>query len=192
VQTPCWLISRTCVNTLINEKNVKYEAIWNIVIHLEEPHKVCRRATKYAGAPQFAHHCYKPTWLTTISSHWSMITVSLAALSVSLSAFNSYKWQRSGLSELQAHHCILLEQWTWLKCSVSVWSSNKLSLHELTQLIRIKLLISRFLEIFASVPISRGANARFAPPAYVHGTECVLLPCLTRCQIFLQLWIPLS
>ena len=35
-------------------------------------------------------------------------------------------------------------------CAVSVISANKLPLQKLTQLIRIKLLISRFLEIFAS------------------------------------------
>ena len=42
-----WLTSRTCVNTLINETNVKCEAttlsIWDIAIHLEEPRKICRR-----------------------------------------------------------------------------------------------------------------------------------------------------
>ena len=58
--------------------------------------------------------------------------------------------QRSGFSELQAHHCMLLEQTTWLMCSVSVITANKLSLQELTQPIRIKLLISRFYKIFAS------------------------------------------
>jgi len=28
--------------------------------------------TKYVGEPHFSHHCYKPTWLTTMSSHWSL------------------------------------------------------------------------------------------------------------------------
>jgi len=38
-------------------------------------------------------------------------------------------------------------------------------LQELTQLIRIKILISHFLEIFASYfQLPGGANARFAPP----------------------------
>jgi len=36
-----------CKQILINETNVKYEAttlsIWDIAIHLEEPHKICRR-----------------------------------------------------------------------------------------------------------------------------------------------------
>jgi len=54
------------------------------------------------------------------------------------------------MSELQSHYCMLPKQWTWLLCSVSVISANKLSLQELTELIRIKLLILRFPEIFAS------------------------------------------
>jgi len=58
--------------------------------------------------------------------------------------------KRSEFSELQAHHCMTPEQWTWLLCSGSVISANELLLQELTQLIRIKMLISRFLEIFAS------------------------------------------
>jgi len=28
--------------------------------------------TKYVDEPQFAHHCYKPAWLTSISSYWSL------------------------------------------------------------------------------------------------------------------------
>ena len=73
--------------------------------------------------------------------------------------------QTSGFSELQAHSCMLSKQWTWLLRSVSIMSANKLSLQELTQLIRIKLLISR-LRNFASwsqFPGGRG-NARFALP----------------------------
>jgi len=44
------------------------------------------------------------------------------------------------MSELQAHHCITPEQCTWLLCSVRVMGANKLSLQELSQLFRIKLL----------------------------------------------------
>jgi len=37
---------RAHVNTLINEKNVKYEvatlSVWDIAIYLEKPHKICR------------------------------------------------------------------------------------------------------------------------------------------------------
>jgi len=49
----------------MNETNVKQEAIRDIAINLEEPHN-------YVGEPHFAHHCYKPRWLTTMSSHWSL------------------------------------------------------------------------------------------------------------------------
>ena len=35
-------------------------------------------------------------------------------------------------SELQAHHCMAPEQWTWLLCSVNVPPVNKPSLQELT------------------------------------------------------------
>jgi len=53
---------------------------------------------------------------------------------------------------------------------VSVTTATKLSLQELTQLIRIKLLTSGFLEMFASLfqfP-GAGANARLASPADAH------------------------
>ena len=47
--TRCWwLTSRTCVNILINEKKRliwgnSSLSIWDIAIHLEEPHKLCQR-----------------------------------------------------------------------------------------------------------------------------------------------------
>ena len=57
------------------------------------------------------------------------------------------------------------EQWIWLLCSVSVIMANKLSLHELKQLIGIKLLTLGFLEIFVLSPNFQGrANARFGRP----------------------------
>jgi len=34
------------------------------------------------------------------------------------------------MSELQAHHCITPEQWTWLLCSVSVIPVNNVLLQE--------------------------------------------------------------
>jgi len=56
---------------------------------------------------------------------------------------------------------MLPKQWTWLLCSVSVILAKKLSLQELTQLIRIKLLISRFPKNFAFSPqFPWGTNAR--------------------------------
>jgi len=42
------------------------------------------------------------------------------------------------------------EQLTLLLCSVSVITTSKLSLQELSQIIKIKLLTSSFLEIFGS------------------------------------------
>jgi len=54
------------------------------------------------------------------------------------------------MSELQAQHCMTLEQWTWLLRSVSVALANKLLLQEINQLIGIELLASNFLESFSS------------------------------------------
>ena len=148
--------------------------------------------TKYVGEPQFAHHCYKPTWLTTISSHWSMIAVSLAALlSVNLSAFNNYKRQNAYHRNFKCIFEDLLPCYCYatkansrtIRSRVSqsasadreanlmifklitacyqnsepdsfvVWVSyRQTNCHckKLIQMIRIKLLISRFLQIFAS------------------------------------------
>jgi len=54
------------------------------------------------------------------------------------------------MSELQAQHCMTLEPWTWLLCSVSVAPANKLLLQEINQLIEIELLASNFLQRFSS------------------------------------------
>jgi len=54
------------------------------------------------------------------------------------------------MSELQAHHCMTPEQWTWLWCSVIVVSANKLSLHEINQLIGIELPDVKFSSFFGS------------------------------------------
>jgi len=54
------------------------------------------------------------------------------------------------MSELQAHHCMTPEEWTWLLCSVNAISESKPLLQELNQLIGIKLLTSDFLQVFGS------------------------------------------
>jgi len=51
--------------------------------------------TKYAGYPQFAHHWYKPTWLTATSSHC------LTTLRAKRSAFNSYMRQNAYYRDLK-------------------------------------------------------------------------------------------
>jgi len=47
---------QTCVKTLINETNVKYDVTtlcqFEILLFISKSH------TKYVGNPQFAHHCY--------------------------------------------------------------------------------------------------------------------------------------
>jgi len=54
------------------------------------------------------------------------------------------------MSELQAHHSMTPEQWTWLLCSVSFIPAKKFSLQEFSESIGIKLLTSGFQNIFAS------------------------------------------
>ena len=71
------------------------------------------------------------------------------------------------MSELQAHHCMTLQLWTWLLCSVSFIQAKKLSLQESNQLIGIKIPTSGFSRnILFLIPIPRrGTIARFASPA---------------------------
>jgi len=71
------------------------------------------------------------------------------------------------MSELQAHHCMTLQLWNWLLCSVSFIPAKKLSLQESSQSIGIKMPTSGFSRSKCFIiPISRrGANARFAPRA---------------------------
>jgi len=57
-----------------------------------------------------------------------------------MSSFNSYE----GTASSSLHMTPELEQLTWPLCRASVSLANKLSLQGLTQLIGIKLLISRF------------------------------------------------
>jgi len=54
------------------------------------------------------------------------------------------------MSELQAQHCMIPEQWTWVLCRVSVVPADELLLQEINQLIGIELLTSNFLESFSS------------------------------------------
>jgi len=54
------------------------------------------------------------------------------------------------MSELQAHHFITPEQWTWLLYTVAVKPANNLSLQEMNQLIEIEMLTSDFLQNFGS------------------------------------------
>ena len=54
------------------------------------------------------------------------------------------------MSELQAHHGMTPEKGNWPLCCVSVISANKLSLQELNQFIRNKLLTSGSLDMFYS------------------------------------------
>jgi len=68
------------------------------------------------------------------------------------------------MSELQAHNCMLSKERTLLLCSVSVISANKLSLQELTQIIRIKFLISRFPEFLLLSPNFQGGQMPVLPP----------------------------
>jgi len=42
------------------------------------------------------------------------------------------------MSELQVHHSMIPEQWTWLLCSVSFIPATKLPLQQLTQVIGIQ------------------------------------------------------
>ena len=68
------------------------------------------------------------------------------------------------VSELQAQHCMTTEQWTWLLCNVSVIPANILSLQELNEIIGIKLLTLRFLEILAlTLNFPRGGKCPFLP-----------------------------
>ena len=68
----------------------------------------------------------------------------------------------------------------WLLCSVSVTSANKLSSQELTQLIGIKPLILRFLEIFASWYQFPGGQCPFCLPADAHA-PWPLQTCMKTC-----------
>jgi len=67
------------------------------------------------------------------------------------------------MSELQTHHCMTSEQRTWLLCSVSVITANKLSLQELSECVGIKVLISGFLEIFVLSPNFHGGQMPVLP-----------------------------
>jgi len=71
------------------------------------------------------------------------------------------------MSELQAHHCMTLQLWTWPLCSVSFIPAKTLSLQESNQLIGIY--DADFSgNIWFLIPISRGGKRAFAHPASAH------------------------
>jgi len=68
------------------------------------------------------------------------------------------------MSDLQAHHCMTLQLWNWLLCSVSFIPSKKLSLQESNQLIGMKMPTSGFSRnIWFLIPISMGGKCPFCP-----------------------------
>jgi len=68
------------------------------------------------------------------------------------------------MSELQAHHCMTPEQWTWLLCCVNVIPANELSLQELHQLTGTKLLTFGFLKMYGfNLNFQDGEDPRFPP-----------------------------
>jgi len=80
------------------------------------------------------------------------------------------------MSELQAHHCMTLQLWTWLLCRVSFIPAKKLSLQESNQLIEVKIPTSGFSRnIWFLIPISRRGENPVLPP----------LPCWRPCDHWL-------
>ena len=76
------------------------------------------------------------------------------------------------MSELQAHHCMTPEQWTWLLCCVNVIPANELSLQELHQLTGIKLLTFGFLKMYGfNLNFQDGGRSPFSTPADAHVTR---------------------
>ena len=74
-------------------------------------------------------------------------------------------WPRKGANtnELQAHHCMTPEQWTWLLYSVSVIPENTVTLQKFNQLIGIELLTSCFLDNLGASFQSQGGKCPFPP-----------------------------
>ena len=114
---------------------------------------VCHRNTKWTFADLLPCYCY------AIKTNSRKIR---SRLSQPTSAGKG-----GDMSEPQAHHCMTLQLWTWLLCSVSFIQAKKLSLQESNQLIGTKIPTSGFSRnIWFLIPISRlRANARFASPA---------------------------
>jgi len=102
-----------------------------------------------------------------ICCHVIVKTSSRTIRSQVLQPASASKW--ADMSELQAHHCMTPEQWTW---SVKVIPANKLSLQELNQLIRITLMTSDFLEMFGSQCQSTNARLPFLCGSHVATTQC--------------------
>ena len=61
------------------------------------------------------------------------------------------------MSELQAHHCMTPDQWTWLS-----WGTKWTVIRRITS---VNCWLSILRNFWFFVPISGGANARFDPPA---------------------------
>jgi len=82
-----WLISQTCVNTLIMKQalNLKQQ----LSINLRYCYSFNRATRNMSATRKFAHHWFEPTSLTTISSHC------VAALPAKTSAFHSYMRQNA-------------------------------------------------------------------------------------------------
>jgi len=82
-----------CKHILINETNVKYEA--TTLCQLKILLFIWKSNTKYVDDQQFAHHWYKPTQPTTISSHC------LTTIPAKMSAFNIYMRQNAYCRDLK-------------------------------------------------------------------------------------------
>ena len=150
-------------------------SVWTVAIYLKEPHKICRRVAisallvnvrgslllAVAVSLHYIPKCLRSTLTrrktaTTIirseplCRHVIVTQQRPIAKQFAPEFRNLHLQQRSRLSELQFHDCIMPEQWTDC-CGVWVaYQQNKLSLQKLTQLIGIKLLILHFLEISSS------------------------------------------
>jgi len=98
------------------------------------------------------------------------------------------------MSELQAHHCIIPEQWTCFLRSVSAIPVNKMLLQELDQLIGMKMLTSDFRNICFLVQFLGEANSRLAPPADAHESMIVAHRISFKNEMFLKkfkvIWQP--
>ena len=75
---------------------------------------------------------------------------------------------RVGMSELQAHHCITPEQWSWLLCSVRVTNGKWNVVARIKTLNRNQDPGFRFSRFFLFLVQFQGGNAGFAPPADAH------------------------
>jgi len=109
-----------------------------------------------AKVSAFNSHMRQNAWYRNLKWTLDLLPCYCDTIKTNGKTIRSQVWQPvsagkgADMSELQAHHCMTSEQWTWLLCSVSVVPANKLSLHEINQLIGIELLTSSFIENFGS------------------------------------------